>query len=202
MGSIKINHRELNRAIDGRFRKMDAATTALARERAEIEFRRLQEKVLSEFSSHPVTQEINAGPSASSSFLSKGNLFSFLGFGAGATPAQTLKSILKESLYMEHIPTYNANLKRFYFKMHYPDQEMIYELTKGELEWDEDTSWVEYIEEGLENLNHYLYNSSKAFAGSRSGPAIQVKSEIGGGSFTGTPYITDIINNLQDRFES
>lgn len=200
MASIKINRDALNSAISNHFSKENVRVTPFARELARERFQEIKTNVLRQFDQHDVTKEILRGPRGSSTFLSVGNLFSFLGFYADATPAQDLRDYIDEGLRMNHIPTYNGRIKRYYFKVTYRDQNDLESLTRGDLPWD-DRSWIKFIEEGVDNLNHYLYSRTKDFPQSFSGPAIQIKAEVpsNSGGFGGVTYIKELIEYIREN---
>ena len=63
---------------------------------AQRRFNRAKTEMISEFESHAVTQEIEAGPegkNSSSTLGGYGNLYSFIGFYQGSSPIETLRSL-------------------------------------------------------------------------------------------------------------
>ena len=149
----------------------------------------IKQKLIRDFASHPVTQEINAGVSAgnTSNLLGgAGNLFSFIGFSAGASPVDAVMSLLERNINFKRLkPTLRRVSKRD-FKI----EAEIEWVTMGELfssspmPW-EPGSWLEGIERGISGLGQFMEARSKG----RSKGGIQVKGTVNQGLFRPTKYL-------------
>ncbi len=166
--------------------------------RAEGVLDRLKEQELMKpIEDHPVSRELEDGPDKSSSrFLPFGNLFSFFGFVRGTTPVHELKKYFKfivklRSQSQARIAHYQG---RFVYEVPVavPDQRNI--DSANPLTWEKGKGWTEAIEKGLSNFSHYLFRKSEA---SRSGTGLQAKFAQRSGNFTGTSYLTPIINSFR-----
>jgi hypothetical protein len=100
---------------------------------------------------------------------------------------------LEQNIRFVPIPTYYGKLDRFYFRVLFPTREEIADATSDEVEWGSFDSWVYAVEEGISNLNYYLYKQNEEITGSRSGPGIQTKHPLREGDFGGTPYMSEIL---------
>jgi len=141
-------------------------------------FRTAHTKLKTEFESHPITREIEAGPSAtniSGTLGGSGNLFSFLGFYDTDAPITVVRSFIN-SIKLKLAPKRKAlSDGRVLFEFNVQalgTKEGLYNDTR--LSWL-GKSWVKGVESGLSGLGYYLYLSAYDFPGSRSGVAIQSK---------------------------
>ena len=149
-------------------------------------------QMLNEFESHPVTQEISAGPKASNiskTLSGKGNLFSFIGFESGKAPIKPRRLLLERTT-VEFLAISKGTVD---FKVNFPTNEQIYEVTQ--MPWAKGRSWVRGVEHGMSGIGQYMYGN-KDFSQSRSGSAIQNKGKLRGGNFRNTSYISEIRRNF------
>ena len=152
------------------------------------EFEVLKREMLSEFDNHPVTREHEQKTSAApSSFVSVGRLFGVIGFNQNDEPITIVREMLKTS-YIAFIRTKGAIVD---FKVYYPSKEELFDATP--LPYATGRSWLKGIETGLSGLGRYLNIESDA---SRSGGGIQSQSQVRGGRFKNTKYISEILNNF------
>jgi hypothetical protein len=181
-------------------------------------FEKIKLEMIQDFDSHPVTQEIEAGPNApntSRTLSGYGNLFTFIGFPSGADPIQEIRERLEETI----LRKINFKNGRMSFITTEPTREELFKMTKissfrPELEGGR--SWLDGIETGLSGLGFYLYKEDGDIKGSRSGPAIQLKGgkksekAVGGGStggaiatqrtrYTRTSYISTILKEFSQK---
>ena len=191
-----VNRAQLSRTLSRQ------APKALGREferkvrRAVIEAQRL---MISEFESHPVTQEIARGPSASnlSNTLAgsnvNANLFSFIGFDSGSNPVDKIRMYLAQNLEIRRVSG-GKNKVALDFVVRMPSLGDVYNLSP--VPWAPGLSWAEGIERGLPGLGQYLATPNQG----RSGGGIQVKAMLSGASFKSVPYLSkilkDFVNNL------
>jgi hypothetical protein len=176
------------------------------------EFSVIKERMMEEFENHPVTMEIEAGPSSaniSTTLGGYGNLFTFIGFPEGDDPISVIRRRLQET----NIRKTSYKGGKWEFITTEPTREEIFAITP--LPWANGRSWVDGIETGLSGLGYYLYESSKDFNSSRSGPAIQLKGgkkgekSFGGGTggaiknqrsrYRRTSYISKILRDFRAR---
>lgn len=144
--------------------------------------------------SHPVTQEIEGGPTAqniSNTLGGKGNLFSFIGFDKSQDPIQDLFNALERAFSISKKRSRNKNQ----YVIEYPTLDKIKGATR--MPWEAGNSWVARIERGISGLSNYLYKKSQ---NSRSGSAVQSENRIRGGAYKRRDYLTTIINNFIRNF--
>jgi len=144
----------------------------------------------SKFDNHPVTREIESGPTAinsSKTLNGNGNLFSYIGFDKSFDPIDSLRNILNKSFSFKKTKTKKG--KRF--TINYPSMEKIKSNTP--LPWEGGNSWVAGIEKGISGFGNYMY---KKFTEGRSGQGVQSKNKIRNTIFKRTKYMTDIINQF------
>jgi hypothetical protein len=159
-----------------------------------------------EFDRHPVTRELQQGPSSvnSSGTLSgKGNLFTFIGFYSSTDPIGPVREILKSSLNLIGGQRKTRGMKgvqsfRYAFSMPVLSS---FDLV-ARMPWESGNSWVVGVERGISGFSNYMYFTSgegRFAARSRSGKALQSRKEMNAGTFRPTEYITEILNNYRKR---
>lgn len=163
---------------------------SIARDRAEF---MLEKKVdicyqdfLDNVENHPVSEEIKSGPVGGSNFISKGNLFSFIGFESDEEPINTLIKLLEYQ--KSKIKYVRKSKEKMLFSVAVPDKEFVFERTP--MPWAKGRSWVEGIERGISGFGFYLNRPGSG----RSEGGIQIKSKINNGKFSNTPYLSSLIN--------
>jgi hypothetical protein len=142
------------------------------------------------FDQHPVTQEINGGPSSSNisnTLNGIGNLFSFIGFYKNSNPIKDLKLILEKNFSIRRRKL-KDNIR---YIISYPSIDEIKGATP--MPWEGGRSWVAGIERGISGFSNYMY---KKFVDGRSGQGLQSENRIRGNSYRPTRYMTDLINRF------
>jgi hypothetical protein len=158
------------------------------------EFTQLKQELIKEFSDHPITVEIEAGPSAqntSGTLNGKGNLFSFIGFESGDSPTAPIHYKLQDVTIGSTFVSRDGSSRTIVMT---PTAEEIFGVTP--LPWANGRSWAKGIENGISNLGQYLYKEAPT---SRSGRGIQSKGQVSGAAFSPTSYISDILKRFQVR---
>ena len=154
------------------------------------EFEGIHKQFLTNFDSHPVTQEIKGG--AFSANISKtlggvGNLFTYIGFASGSDPIKKLRELLDT-----YEIQYHRRKTHIYTKIEVPTKEQVFAVTP--MPWATGRSWARGIERGISGLGRYLVKSNK-IRGSKSGHAIQIKGRVRGGRFSNRSYISSLLND-------
>ena len=180
----------------------------LANDKLEIE----KAKMINDFEDHKYSMEIKAGPKAensSNSLGGYGNLFSFIGFVEGSNPIGNVTNILREYTFLKKSSRgarYLKNSVRYEFEVYFPAKEELRAETP--FPWGTGDSWLFGIETYISGVNYYLYSRSKKFKTSRSGPAIQVETDLRLGKFERPPffipagdYISKILENFKKKFK-
>jgi hypothetical protein len=156
-------------------------------------FNIIKNKMILDFESHPVTEEIEAGVNTSNTsgtLGGYGNLFSFIGFPSGYDPLSKVKA----RLYATTLRKIKFDKRgRLEFITTEPTREELFAITKFSdfrEDFEGSRSWLDGIETGISGLGFYLYEASRDIAKSRSGKAIQLKGgkksgKAFGGSTTG-----------------
>jgi len=203
--------REIERQTPKEFGKQ---LEKIAREKFEL----IKNQMLDEFEDHPVTKEIEAGPSSSNTsktLSGYGNLFTFIGFPSGYDALGEVRSRLNQTI----LKKIGFSKGRLNFITTEPSREDLFKITKFSdfrNDFEGSRSWLDGIETGISGLGFYLYMSGKEFEKSRSGPAIQLKggkkskSASGGGStggailsqrtrYTRTSYISGILRRFREK---
>ena len=160
-------------------------------------------RLLQQFDSHPVTQEINAGPGSanrSGTLGGYGNLFTFIGFERGSDPISPIRSLLARSIKIVTLRK-KRNELALVLKFTVPTEEEIEAVSP--LPWAS-SSWVTAVEKGMSGLGRYLYSrNSGRFQTSRSGQAIETTVEVrGAGSSTPTEYISGLLKVMLKNIEN
>lgn len=160
----------------------------------------LKQMMIAEFSSHPVTVEIKAGPYAGNYSdtlvgIGQGNLFSFIGFQEGYDPIGPILERLNNIKI-----TSNTEYGNSFLNISMPKIEEIWEITP--MPWQEGRSWAKGIETGISGLNYYLFSLNKNFENSRSGPAVQSSKTRSGARYVPTQYLSTIFKKYKTKFSS
>lgn len=151
-----------------------------------------KQNLIKEFNSHKVTQEIEAGKSASNisnTLGGRGNLFSFIGFEPGDKPTLPIREALYTITLTKIMINKDGSSQSYVM---YPSAKEIFKITP--LPWAEGRSWAEGIENGISNFGYFLAKDSDK---SRSGGGIQSEHQISNSQFSPKPYITAMINNFE-----
>lgn len=154
-----------------------------------------REKALfrTEFEAHPVTQELDAGETASNisgTLGGYGNLFSFLGFNKGANPTASVKILIQKIFLDKNV---RSQGKTFKLKINIPSKEEF--ASSSRLPW-EAGSWLFDIERGISGLGAYLYGR---FESSRSGSGIQSKYNYSNRTFRPIKYFNQMYTKFIKR---
>jgi hypothetical protein len=159
-------------------------------------FQSEKNKMIAEFLSHPITVEIQGGPSSgnfSGTLDGKGNLFSFIGFDAGSDPINPILEIL----YSTDIRFVKITAVGIESVITMPTADEIFAATP--MPWADGRSWAHGIESGISGLGWYIYKRGLG----RSGGGIQTPDQLTGSiRFKNTKYISDLINRYQKTFRA
>ena len=150
----------------------------------------INKKFLDAFDAHPITIEIEGGPTASNisgTLDGAGNLFTYIGFNKGDRPIKILRQVLEK-----YEIQYHPHEKYIKINVIVPTKEEIFAATP--LPWANGRSWANSIERGLSGLGQYLYRAS-GVSTSKSGYAAQVKNTLRGGKFRNIKYMSSLLNN-------
>jgi hypothetical protein len=164
----------------------------LMRRTVERRVNRSKHKLLAEFSAHPVTKEIEAGPTASnySGLLGGyGNLFSYIGFRSGSNPTMPIKKLLLGIRLLSRRPRSRKKGSLFVndFVVNFPSPQEIIAFSK--MPW-EPKSWVYGIERGIDGFGYYM---STKFNGGRSKAGLQAEHKINDVSFRTDNYLPTML---------
>lgn len=164
---------------------------------ANKKFEQVKKQTIQDFNEHPITLEIEAGPTASNSsgtLGGYGNLFSFIGFNSSDRPTSSLRSLIKRTMRLNILKKVENNKKKmieFKYKATFPTKDEIMAATP--MPW-EGGSWADAMEKGMSNFSFYMY---KRFGGGRSGYGFQADHELRYAIFKPKAYISEVINNFK-----
>ena len=199
-GKIILNVAQIRDKID-RFSYPKAQS--IGKEKARIITNTHKERFLNKFQSHDITEEINAGASATGSLQVNGNLFSFIGFESGSQPIQDLYEYLQNSIKLIDLPgVYNATTKTLTYKFTKPEPDRIKTITDMANytdKWSHGKSWISMVEHGIAGLNKYKYSDDPTVLGgdSRSGTGIQRRNVIhSSANYVAKKYLTELLKLL------
>tara|TARA_R110000765_G_scaffold156654_1_gene259638 strand:- start:68 stop:673 length:606 start_codon:yes stop_codon:yes gene_type:complete len=166
----------------------EASYTKGIKQAMEKKVKSAQQNLLKSFEKHPVTVEIQGGPTASNvsgTLGGIGNLFTYIGFSDGDRPLTTLRILLEK-----YEIRYHHSKTRTTINITVPTSAELFKATP--MPWATGRSWAKGIETGISGLGRYLYQDSPR---SRSGGAVQVKGKLRAGKFSNTSYLSSLLNN-------
>ena len=203
---VRINYESIRNKI---IKSAQLKGRPIARKKAYDLFYRAREKMMRRFNEDFVTLEIEAGPEYKTKNISGtldgyGNLFSFLGFNHGDKPIEALRNVLIQKTDWQGSPTFNG--KQWIFGVLYPTRKDIEAacLTTP-LPWNKELPWIDIIENGAPNLNHYLNLKKRDTTGkSYSWFGFQAAEEVNEDlEFKPRDYITErVLGNFRDTINN
>lgn len=159
-------------------------------EKAEKKVEKEKYNLINAFENHPVTKEIQAGPTASNTsgtLGGYGNLFSFIGFEANSDPISPIKEILNEI----EAKNIKVNDGGYSVTVKYPSQNEIKNATP--LPFESGKSWVLGIEDGISGFTKYIYTK---FLSGRSKQGVQSDKAKGVGTFKKQNYLNSLLQDF------
>jgi hypothetical protein len=152
-----------------------------------------QKRFLMDFKSHPVTREIEGGPSAkniSGTLGGYGNLFTFIGFVFGSDPTRVVERMITDGISLGQVKKTSSTRNRIKVSVgiNAPSKAAFFAATP--LPFGGGRSWLYGIETGISGFGSYMY---KKWNTSRSTQGIQTKKKIKGGSFRNTSYFSSML---------
>jgi hypothetical protein len=169
---------------------------------ARSKFNNSKEELIEEFENHPASVEIKAGPEAGSEFLSRGNLFSALGFNVGSNPVKKVSDYIDDNLELTRSVETHVIPERLTFNYKFlvntPSLREIKE--QADLEWTS-RNWIDEVEQGISDLTLYIYHRFFSSDHSRSTTGLQSKNKKTGGTVYRAPssYFTELWTKFKDR---
>jgi hypothetical protein len=160
----------------------------------------LKNKLIEEFLNHTITKEIEGGADAEnlSGAVSRGNLFSFIGFPEGADPITPVVNLLEKNISLgalEGIKKDNYMII-FSFPVLTPTKKELQGATP--LPWMVGRSWLTGVEEeGISGVGNYLFHRFFPREKSRSTSGLQSKRGGMGAVFTPKPYLLAMLKKFE-----
>jgi hypothetical protein len=185
----KINKKAIERAIF-----TNRAVKKMVRDIVQKEVEKEKALFRADFESHPVTQELDGGETASNNsgtLGGYGNLFSFLGFNNGANPTAPVKTLIQKIALDRNVQSSGNTFK---FKVNIPSKEDFAAVSR--MPWEGGRSWLLDIERGISGLGAYLYGRFKS---SRSGTGIQSKYNYTNRRFKNVKYFSEMYSKFLRR---
>jgi hypothetical protein len=190
-----VNSKDLNSAIlsDSKVKKKFMLV-------AQKKLNLAKAKLIDDFVSHPVSQEIKGGASAgnvSGTLGGYGNLFSFIGFESGNSPVDKWIRFLESKIKINESRSskYSDNdTVGFRFEV---DGVSDGDFTSvSPMPWEPGRSWIKAIEQGISGFSFYI---SKKLG--RSGGGVQSNHRVRSGQYSRTKYWTSIWKKFLTNLE-
>lgn len=189
---------------------------------AQVVVKEEKEKLLEEFDNHPVTRELEDGPTAANtsgtlSGLSDrhgGNLFSFIGFPEGYHPVKIIRDALKrETGILNKNALFSRYAKGNTIEVGFRVQYLSIDDLDGLLDFPshyEVGNILEKLEKGrLRGLSHYIYDEEFGNYGSVSGTGLEAKTKGGklitirdGDTNNAIPYVEKLLKDFALRLRT
>ena len=162
-------------------------------------FESSKQRLVNDFKNHPVTREIQAGPTAqnlSGTLGGYGNLFTFIGFVFGTNPTHVVENMLRNNVKLGQIKktSISKNTVRVSVDIDMPSKTAFFAATP--LPFGGGKSWLYGIESGISGFGNYMFKKWKT---SRSGRGFETKKKIRGGSFKNTSYFSSMLLDFTKR---
>lgn len=165
----------------------------------ENQFKIAHDKLMKDFSSHPVTRELKSGPNSKniSGTLPEGNLFGFIGFEAGDDPLNEVEILLSRANILIKNRKFGTSGFIWTYAINMPSLSDLYKVTPSP--WAKGASWLQQLEgRGMSNLGQYMYTQSPP-AG-RSGAGIQSGRKPGGR--LRIKYIRPLLDDFEENINN
>jgi hypothetical protein len=170
-----------------------------AKSLAEEKLLNAKNNLIEEFSSHPVSQEIEGGNSAlnsSGTLGGYGNLFSFIGFESNQNPVQEWIRFINAKIKVKSLKkSTDARGLKVSFNISVPSESDL--VTNARMPWENGRSWILAIGRGISGFSYYV---SKSLG--RSGGGIQSSYNVRAGTFRRTKYWPEMWNNFIKNIKS
>jgi hypothetical protein len=164
-------------------------------------FEELKNNFIQDFESHPVTEEISQGPTASNNsgtLNGIGNLFSYIGFQRGSDPIRPVREFIRNAFKLDKLKSKTVGNKiNINYKISYPTDKDLDGLTR--MPWESGNSWLIGIERGISGFGSYI---AKRFEKGRSGEALQSENRVRTGTFKPVKYMSEIVTNFVKSVKS
>jgi hypothetical protein len=191
----QIDYKQLNLNI-GNFKVIKTA----ALEIAESKLLDSKNNLLQDFSSHPVTVEIETGENSENSsgtLGGYGNLFSFIGFTSGSKPTEVVKNLInKIRLIRKSYVRPEKNGVLIKFNVFSPKKSDFEDATP--IPWAAGRSWLSGIERGISELGYFI---SRGGIG-RSEGGEQADNKIRSSSFKNVSYFSKMYSDFFKKLVS
>ena len=207
-----INFKEIKKQLSKQSPKQITNAADKVLDRRFIKYRN---KFLEEVAEDKISQEISAGAYASngiSNLLPKGNLYSFLGFEAGATPIVELINYLSATI--EKNPSKVIKGKKnitVRSSVSYPSLEELENANDvgGPAFITNDSKypnrgWIHAVRKGQSGYGRYVYETVRELGKSRSGTGLQISGTRNFGKFQPSrqylsKQLTKFIKNIRKK---
>ena len=171
----------------------------LLEQTVEARVEKSKKEMANDFANHPVTKELDNGPSSSNisnTLGGYGNLFSFIGFNSQEQPVTQIKNELQKPVKIKARKSIFSN-GRFKVETNIPTQESLED--SGKIPWSTGLSWIKGIEEGISGLGFFIFKKDGGLS-SRSKTGVQTKADKGR-QFKPTLYLTKIYKDFFDSIK-
>jgi len=171
----------------------------LLEQSVEARVEKSKKEMANDFANHPVTKELDNGPSSSNisnTLGGYGNLFSFIGFSSQENPVAQIKKEIEKPVKIKARKSIFSN-GRFKVETNIPTQESLEE--SGKIPWSTGLSWLKGIEEGISGLGFFIFKKEGGLS-SRSKTGVQTKADKGR-QFKPTLYLTKIYKDFFDNIK-
>lgn len=179
------------------------AIQRMAHDVAKEKAKEAKDEMVENFTSHPVTREIEGGAAAanlSGTLGGYGNLFSFIGFSSGSDPISPIKNYLRNSVRVHRKPIISKSHKDVVmrFRMDTPKISDIELLSPSP--W-EGRSWARGVERNISGFGNYMFSRHGNFEDSRSKKAVQSSNKMRSMAFRPVKYMSSVLDSFNDKLK-
>lgn len=168
-------------------------------DKAEIVLNQLKDQMIEDIENHSVCKELKS-KTAPSSFLqsSSSSLFGFIGFEESRDPVSELIEFLEEKIIIQKSKgTLGNRLSGTYARLYIPDKKDMVSDERLLPDFSINRSWPEMIENGFGGLDFYIQDGH-----GRSAEGHQSKNKVREGSFSGTPFLSEIFSKFRKSLKN
>ncbi len=183
------------------YQRAKANLVKKAKEVIQYRVERAKSTALEVLNKHPITQDLENLGQNNQGLISggEGNLRQLLGFRDQFSPVAQIEEMIRNGIQIKERSSFGDEVQ---LNVIFPSFEILEQNTKGDLEWVDNMSWLQVVDEKgsavLPNVAFYIY-LKYPIPSSRSGGGIQGQKENKQITLSKASYYNDILKAFRDN---